>query len=418
LHDAVERTELLVAGQNGLGVKLANIFSTKFTVAVRDVVNGKLYECTWTDGMQRMGTPKIKSKEKPTTGYVDVLFYPNSVVMGEATEFSEDVKGVLAKRAVDASLAARDGVRVWFNDEKIPEMKLKRYVQLFSTENTFQAVDEESKDWRVAVMSTDDAFTVGMVNGTSAVGSHVTYVESKLYSAILEALKTKREFKGVDIKLATIKSHVGLFVVANVSKPTFDSQVKEKCVSYDWRASSYYNPSEAFIKKIVASPIVARVLEDEKVKTNRKLAQKTDGKMTTHVDVPKLLDASWAGTARASLMSLILTEGDSARTFAVAGLPVLGHDKFGVFPLRGKLLNVREASAEQLMKNEEITHLKQILGLKEKESHAHGSGLRYGSIIILTDSDHDGSHIRGLILNFLHAKWPELAKSRHNNEAA
>jgi DNA topoisomerase-2 len=190
---------------------------------------------------------------------------------------------------------------------------------------------------------------------------------------------------------------------------TFNSQTKENCTGGNYM--TIYRPSELFVKKVLASEIVGEAANAEKTRAAREMAKKTDGKKTATVSVEKLQDAGWAGTARSGQTSLILTEGDSARSFAIAGLPKLGFEKYGVFPLRGKLLNVREASAKQLTDNAEITSLKKILALKEGATHEDGDGLRYGSIIILTDSDSDGSHIRGLILNFLHAKWPELAKS-------
>jgi DNA topoisomerase-2 len=123
------------------------------------------------------------------------------------------------------------------------------------------------------------------------------------------------------------------------------------------------------------------------------------------------VDAIHAGTARSKECTLVLTEGDSAKAFAVAGLAVLGHDKYGVFPLKGKLLNTREASAKQVMENVEIKALKSIIGLQHANAHANREGLRYGNVLILTDADADGSHIKGLFLNFMHVNWPELAKS-------
>ena len=74
----------------------------------------------------------------------------------------------------------------------------------------------------------------------------------------------------------------------------------------------------------------------------------------------KLDDANWAGSRKSKQCRLILTEGDSAKAFAISGLQVIGRDKYGVFPLRGKLLNVREASAKQLVNNEEIKNIKKF----------------------------------------------------------
>lgn len=101
--------------------------------------------------------------------------------------------------------------------------------------------------------------------------------------------------------------------------------------------------------------------------------------------LPKLADANNAGTKHASNCTLILTEGDSAKALAVAGLSVVGRDNFGVFPLRGKLLNVREARHDQIMKNEEIQNIKKIMGLQHNKEYANVSSLRYGRLMIMTD---------------------------------
>lgn len=402
--------ERLVAGQNGLGVKLCNIFSSSFTVKVRDSQTGSVWECTWSNGMTKMGVPKLKLKDKAATGFVDVLFEPLPMMLQPSGTISQDVQSLFARRALDVALAARHGVRVSINDVKLPEMTLKRYAQLFVGGDAFLAVDEQP-GWRVALASTDSPFVVGLVNGVSALGVHVDYVERRLYAALAEALKSKRDFKGVELKPASFRSKFALFVVASVSQPSFDSQTKERCVSFDAKGSLTYTPSDAFVKKIAGSEALVALAEAERSKGDKRAAAKTDGRMTSTVRVPKLVDALWAGTAKSSQCSLILTEGDSARTFAIAGLDALGRERYGVWPLKGKPINARDASAKQLADNEEVTHLKTILALRSGEAHAGGAGLRYGSVLVLTDSDADGSHIRGLVLNLLHSKWPALARS-------
>lgn len=101
--------------------------------------------------------------------------------------------------------------------------------------------------------------------------------------------------------------------------------------------------------------------------------------------IVKLEDANNAGGRNAKNCTLILTEGDSAKALAVSGLSVVGRDNYGVFPLRGKLLNVREASFDQINKNTEIAHIKQILGLKHKQKYTSTDSLRYGHLMIMTD---------------------------------
>ena len=101
--------------------------------------------------------------------------------------------------------------------------------------------------------------------------------------------------------------------------------------------------------------------------------------------IVKLEDANNAGSRNAKRCTLILTEGDSAKALAVSGLSVVGRDDFGVFPLRGKLLNVREAAHDQIVKNVEIQHIKQILGLKHGQDYKSTDSLRYGHLMIMTD---------------------------------
>lgn len=99
----------------------------------------------------------------------------------------------------------------------------------------------------------------------------------------------------------------------------------------------------------------------------------------------KLADANNAGGRYSERCTLILTEGDSAKALAVAGLGVVGRDNFGVFPLRGKLLNVRDAKHDQIMKNEEIQAIKKIMGLQHNKAYDNVTGLRYGRLMIMTD---------------------------------
>ena len=139
--------------------------------------------------------------------------------------------------------------------------------------------------------------------------------------------------------------------------------------------------------------------------------KKTDGARKSKITgIPKLDDANKAGTAQSSKCTLIVTEGDSAKTLAVAGLSVVGRDHFGVFPLRGKCKNVRDTSVAQLTSNQEFNDLKKILGLQQGKEYTSVSELRYGRLMIMTDADNDGSHIKGLILNMIHYFWPSLLK--------
>merc|ERR1719353_2656776 len=134
-------------------------------------------------------------------------------------------------------------------------------------------------------------------------------------------------------------------------------------------------------------------------------------KNTTRVlGIPKLEDANDAGSKHSEDCTLILTEGDSAKSLAVAGLSIVGRDKYGVFPLKGKLLNVRDANFKQVTQNAEIQNLLKIVGLDLKCEYNDVRKLRYGSIMLMTDQDPDGSHIKGLLINLVHHWWPSLVQ--------
>ena len=241
------------------------------------------------------------------------------------------------------------------------------------------------------------------------------YVCEQIIKNLSEVINKKSGKNGTQVKPFQIKSHLWLFVNCLIENPVFESQTKE-CMSLQVKNfGSKCQLSDDFLRKVATkSGVVDKVMnwlafkeKDQLEKTGPKTKQsKLKG-------VPKLDDANNAGTKDSMNCTLILTEGDSAKSLAVAGLGVIGRDRYGVFPLRGKILNVRDASAKQILENAEITSVCKIVGLNFKEKYETKEtmkNLRYGKIMIMTDQDHDGSHIKGLIINFIHHTWPNLLK--------
>jgi DNA topoisomerase-2 len=148
---------------------------------------------------------------------------------------------------------------------------------------------------------------------------------------------------------------------------------------------------------------------------DNKAAKKTDGRKTKSIrGIPKLMDANWAGTMRSSECVLILCEGDSAKAGIVSGLCKEDRNKYGVFPLKGKLLNVLDISQSKLNENCEIANIKKIMGLETNQEYKNMADikkrLRYGKVLFMTDQDLDGAHIKGLCLNLFHSQWHDLVK--------
>lgn len=296
----------------------------------------------------------------------------------------------------------------------------KQYVELLLPAGGFRA-HCDCERWNVAVAPADGFRQASFVNGiaTSHGGTHVTAVLDKLCKAVLEAVKAKRggAARAADLSPRHIRDRLWLFVDATIENPAFSSQTKDELITKAAAFGSAWAPSPAFVSKIADSDIVAHALAAVAAVAESRLA-KTGGKKTAQLRKnPKgLEDAHDAGGKASNQCTLILTEGESAKAFAVAGLEVVGRARWGVFPLKGKLLNVREASAVQQANNAELTALKSILGLQHGRSHVDAGrrveGLRYGRVLVLTDQDPDGSHIKGLVLNAFHCGWPELVEVR------
>ena len=197
-----------------------------------------------------------------------------------------------------------------------------------------------------------------------------------------------------------------------IENPAFDSQTKETLNTKAANFGSTHEISDKFMKEVLSSGVVDLVLKVAQAKEEAKMARDLGPgkKKAKLLGVPKLDDANLAGTRDGHRCTIILTEGDSAKSLALAGIEVIGRDYYGCFPLKGKLLNVRDASVKQIGENAEIQNLIKIIGLQmgKKYTRETLTSLRYGSVMIMTDQDHDGSHIKGLLINFIHKFWPSL----------
>lgn len=398
----------VTGGRNGYGAKLCNIFSTEFVVETADAKMKKVYKQVYRNNMAITEKPEI---EKYTDkGFTRITFKPD-LKRFKMDRLDTDIVSLLKKRVYDLSATVKK-VKVYLNDELISVNGFKDYVRLYLKEETKIVHQEISPRWELAFTVSEDQFQqVSFVNSicTSKGGSHVSHVVEQLVDPIAEQIKKKN--KDLVVKPALIKSSIFIFIRCLVDNPAFDSQTKENLTLRVSAFGSKCEPMDEFVKKILKeTSILEKVTEYAKMKANLQL-KKTDGSKTTRLTgIKKLEDANKAGTKESKKCTIILTEGDSAKTLAVSGLSQIGRDYFGVFPLRGKLLNVREASSKQIAENQEIVALKKILGLQHNKVYEDASSLRYGHIMIMTDQDHDGSHIKGLLINFFDHFYPSLLR--------
>jgi DNA topoisomerase-2 len=214
------------------------------------------------------------------------------------------------------------------------------------------------------------------------------------------------------VKPTTIKEQLMIFVNCLIENPAFDSQTKDTLNTPSSKFGSSVTVSDKFIDKVIKLGVMETALSLTQVK-DASSSKKTDGKKVSTVrGIPKLIDANRAGTADSHKCTLILTEGDSAKAGVVSGLSGSDRNFIGVYPLKGKMANVRNFSEKRFAENKECNELKKILGLESGKSYTIDTmkSLRYGKILLLTDQDLDGAHIQGLVINMFQTKWPSLVQ--------
>lgn len=389
-----DEEQRVTGGRNGYGAKLANVFSSKFNIKISD--GKKIYMQTWTDNMSKVEPPDVVTSPDKICPYVSITFYPDWKRFGGPGEFAKLVE----KRAWDAAMWCSKA-QVYLNKELLQVPSMEEYARMHVGTAPLAKIHSDNFDIIVTHSTTGAFQQCSWVNGISTTkgGSHVDKVTKTLVD---EIAKDKR---CSTLKPAQIKSSLFVFVRAVIINPTFSSQTKAECTS---KISETINFKPKFIKDVLATGILEDLLSKGLTQVDKEL-KKTDGSKKARISgIPKLDDANWAGTHRSHECTLIITEGDSAKALAIAGLSVVGRNAFGVFPLRGKPRNVRDASVKQVTDNEEFSNLKKILGLQHGKVYNSLRELRYGRLMIMTDADLDGSHIKGLVLNMFHVYWPKL----------
>eukprot|EP00435_Cladocopium_sp_Y103_P015238 s2274_g3.t1 len=298
-----------------------------------------------------------------------------------------------------------------------PVRSFEDYVSLFLKEDDFRRAETYGDRWQVAVALTNGSGfrQVSFVNSicTSRGGTHVNYVTDQVVARLMEDLGQKAEKTGnLAVKPQHVRNHLWIFVNCLIENPAFDSQTKETLTTKKERFGSRCELSDELLQGIAESGLIESLKEWSMAMGKSELARhlnKSDlGLQKRLFGVPKLEDANKAGTKESQDCTLIVTEGDSAKALAVAGLSIVGRDHYGVFPLRGKLRNVRELSVKQMMENKEIESLMKIMAFDASKEYVDTKGLRYGSLMIMADQDFDGSHIKGLVINFIEHWFPGL----------
>mgnify|MGYP001353793017 CR=1 FL=1 len=401
-----------VGGKNGYGAKLTNIFSKEFYIETVDHFNKKKYRQKFYNNMENKEKPSITSNSsKPYT----LISYKPDYSRFNSNGLSDSMYSTMKKRAYDLAACTGSNVNVFFNDEKLDCKTLDKYVDFFiGNKNDVPRVHEKINDkWEIVVcLNPFEAFEqISFVNGifTSKGGKHVDYVTNQITKKLSDFITKKKK---INVKPNFIKENIMIFIKCFIDNPSFNSQTKEHMTTNKDKFGSKCEITDKLINAISKIGIIEKAIELTELKDSKAL-KKNDGKKQNRIKgLPKLDDAIWAGQKnKAHLCTLILTEGDSAKAMAMAGMAVVGREKFGVFPLKGKILNVKDGSnSKKLLENAEISNIKKAMGLQSGKVYKNLDELRYGKVLVMADQDEDGTHIKGLVFNLFHSLWPSLYK--------
>ena len=403
----------IVGGKNGFGFKLVLIWSLFGEIETVDHVRKLKYVQKFSNNLDNIEPPKItKCSSKP---YTKVSFKPDYVRFG-IPSLNTDMKQLFHKRVIDVSAITPKNVKVKFNNELIPVKTFEQYIDLYvgSKSETSRVHENPNDRWEycVALSPSHEFQQVSFVNGihTSKGGKHVDYVLSQITKKMVAFIEKKKK---VTVNANTIKEQLFLFVRCDIENPAFDSQTKDYMNTPMSKFGSSCTISDKFIEKLAKMGVMDGACALTEVKEN-KVAKKSDGSKTRIIKgIPKLIDANWAGTTKSSECTIIFCEGDSAKAGIVSGLSSEDRNIIGIYPMKGKILNVRGEANKKIMENKEIIEIKKILGLEAKKEYDENNikrTLRYGRVLFMTDQDLDGSHIKGLCINLFQSEWNSLSK--------
>lgn len=389
----------MTAGQNGYGVKLSNIFSQNFRVETCD--GKQRYVQEFSNGMKEKTEPKIsRSTVKGTT----ITFTPDYDYFKCYLD-DNNVKKIV-KRVYDIA-GCNPSINVYLNGKEIKIKNFQKYAEMFA-ENI---VCDSNESFDVVLSATPaDGFTqVTYVNGIDVFngGTHVDYIVNQVTAKIREFIKKKHK---VDVKPNNIKQQMFLIARCSINAPMFNSQSKEFLTTDPKNYGTSYEPSDKFIKKVLESEIVQKVLDwVEGEKRRAELAELRKLNKTTQNNnfLKRITKFDDATSKNRSDCTIFFTEGNSAAKPILSARNAKIH---GVFPLKGKPINVRDVDIKKLTANEEFQNIMAIVGLKIGHEVKSPDELRFGRISILSDFDADGHHIAGLFYNMIHTFWPELFK--------
>ena len=396
-------------GRNGVGASCTNIWSVLFEVEVFDTK--RRFFQRFRENLSIIEEPEIT--ESPSkVGKVRIRFLPDYQRMKISLHESKDILNDLFRtRCFEIAICTRSGVTVFFQGEK---MQSKASDLLKSLAQCDQTVEECCGDiygsgCTICIGWRKQAYDYyGFVNGVRCdSGTIANIVRDRLLRCISEQVRKKHQ---VVVKPQTLKDVLTIVCIARVPNPRFTSQAKTKLSTSANDLGFQIDLNSKFGMKLSKLGVIDEILRRETDRELNNSLKKALVPKSKDVLIDKY-DPALDCKKDPDNCTLILTEGDSAKAFVVAGVSAVGREKYGIFPLRGVPLNVTNLNVPKILENKEISNIFKILNVTP---FSDGRGLRYGHVAITSDQDCDGSHICGLIINLLTTCLPEVLKKRPN----
>ena len=440
------------AGRNGIGAKLTNILSKKFTVIVEDPNSKQRFHGIWRDNMFK-DSPDTKPEISVETdknikkGQVSIE-WELDFERFKMKEYTTEDLALFCRFTVDYSFACKlktsfngveldyrniyDFAKLFFDQETIdksiikyswkdvPDELAKNSDEVLTKKIIAAKKDSHIPELEVLVLDTPDkGRVISYVNGLITIegGVHVDAASEPICKYICNLVngdkkkdKDKSNMKSGILTNSKVKPHLSFIVNARLLDTEYNSQSKTKLTSPE----PYIFYEDKRLKSLAEWEVIGR-LHAELEAMAFKTATKSDGKKTKHIKEEKGFNANRSGTKDSLKCALYVVEGNSAAGYPRLRISLLkgGKDFNGLAILKGKLMNITNASANQYANNRVFGYIKKMIGLKEGLDYnlkANLQTLRYGFIIINVDADDDGMHILAHFLNFLREKFPGILK--------